>query len=500
MSQWKLVASTAAIALLAGNAALAAVTPEQVWEDWRALLGAYGQKVEVGSEARAGDTLVVSGLKMIAEQEGASSIVSVDELRFQDRGDGSVSVRMSETVPVQIVMPPIEGGKDVQMSMEMQQPGMEVIASGEPGNMRYDFTGPQMDIRLTGTESGTSVMDMSFGFSGMVGNYLVAGAETKTLNSSFKADAMTLSVSVNDPEGGMLKMQSASANITGVSNAVLPPNYDATNPAAALEAGMAVDGGISYGATDFSFETNADGSSVSGGGTFTGGDFNVVLNKGQIGYGASGQGAEMSFASSDLPFPEIKVSYADSGFNFVMPVAPTDDPSDFLFATKIVDLVISDEIWAMFDPMAQLPRDPVSIVVDTSGKARMMANLLDPEQAAEADDGTLGELRALQLNQLQVKGIGAEITGDGALTFDNSDLVSYGGMPAPTGTINLKAVGINGVMDKLVAMGLMPEDQVMGARMMLGMFARAVEGEADTVTSTLEFKGPSFFANGMQLQ
>ena len=66
--------------------------------------------------------------------------------------------------------------------------------------------------------------------------------------------------------------------------------------------------------------------------------------------------------------------------------------------------------------------------------------------------------------------------------------------------VNLKAVGLNGLLDKLMAMGLIPEDQMMGARMMLGMFAKVVEGEPDTMTSAVEFKDKHLFVNGMQLQ
>ena len=86
------------------------------------------------------------------------------------------------------------------------------------------------------------------------------------------------------------------------------------------------------------------------------------------------------------------------------------------------------------------------------------------------------------------------------LTFDNTDTTTFGGVPAPTGSIDLKAVGVNGLLDKLMAMGLVPEDQMMGARMMLGMFAKVVEGEPDTMTSNVEFKDKGLFVNGMQLQ
>ena len=64
--------------------------------------------------------------------------------------------------------------------------------------------------------------------------------------------------------------------------------------------------------------------------------------------------------------------------------------------------------------------------------------------------------------------------------------------------LDLKLVGGNTLMDKLVQMGLLPEDQAMGFRMMLSMFANAT-GE-DELSSVLEFKDGGFFANGQQLQ
>jgi hypothetical protein len=73
-------------------------------------------------------------------------------------------------------------------------------------------------------------------------------------------------------------------------------------------------------------------------------------------------------------------------------------------------------------------------------------------------------------------------------------------MPAPTGAANIKLVGANGLMDKLVAMGLLPEDQAMGARMMMGLFAVPGEGD-DTLTSKLEVTADGqVLANGQRLK
>jgi hypothetical protein len=49
-------------------------------------------------------------------------------------------------------------------------------------------------------------------------------------------------------------------------------------------------------------------------------------------------------------------------------------------------------------------------------------------------------------------------------------------------------------------MGLVPEDQAMAARMMLGLFARPGDGP-DTLTSKIEVKGDgAILANGQRLQ
>jgi hypothetical protein len=54
-------------------------------------------------------------------------------------------------------------------------------------------------------------------------------------------------------------------------------------------------------------------------------------------------------------------------------------------------------------------------------------------------------------------------------------------------------------MDNLVAMGLLPEEQVMGARMMLGLFT--VPTGDDQLTTTIEVNAEGqILANGQRLQ
>jgi hypothetical protein len=178
-----------------------------------------------------------------------------------------------------------------------------------------------------------------------------------------------------------------------------------------------------------------------------------------------------------------------------LPLTKGDAPQDFSFLTKVVDLQISEEIWAMLDPTGALPHDPATLVIDTTGTALLKADLMASAEGATPD----AELHSLNVNDLTARIAGAELTGTGAFTFDNTDLTTFEGMPAPTGKMELKLVGGNGLLDALVAMGMLSEDDAMGARMMIAMFANPGAGE-DELTSVLEFKDKGFFANGQQLQ
>ena len=101
----------------------------------------------------------------------------------------------------------------------------------------------------------------------------------------------------------------------------------------------------------------------------------------------------------------------------------------------------------------------------------------------------------MNVNELQITIAGADLTGNAAFEFDNSL-----GMPMPAGIANLRLVGGNGLLDTLVGMGLVPEEQAMGARMMLGLFARPGEGE-DTLESVIEMKEDgSITANGQRIR
>ncbi len=210
----------------------------------------------------------------------------------------------------------------------------------------------------------------------------------------------------------------------------------------------------------------------------------------------SGPGT-ISFVSADTPFPVV-VGFTELASDVKFPTAKGDAPVPFTFLMKMTDFTVPEEAWALADPTGQLPHDPATLVIDATGMMRLLADFNATPAAGEVPPPP--EVSAVTINEIRLKMVGAELTGNGDLTLDNTDLVTFSGMPAPTGVLNFSLTGGNALLDKLTAMGLVPEDQLMGVRMMMGMFATAAADGSDSMTSTVEFKDKGLFVNGQQLQ
>jgi Uncharacterized protein conserved in bacteria (DUF2125) len=500
MTKWTLAGSAAVAALMAGQAAFADISPEEVWMKWKDMATTSGQTVTTTTEARDGDTLMIEGAIFASAKDGGEATMTIPKIALKDLGDGSVEVSVPETATMAIKTPGADGKPATDVVIEFAAPGLKSVASGTAAETGYAVSFPEVKFSLVSVD-GKAAAESGNDFSATVtngsGTYVAKGT---SITSDLKADGMAILVKVIDAEsGGGANFTANMAALTGSGTTTIPAGVDMANMGAALKAGFLTDNTFKFGKTDFSFDFKDPSESGAGKGTMTGGGLNVAMDAAKLVYGTSATGVDFSLSGSTIPVPEVKITMAESAFNLMMPVAKSDTPADFSLLTKVVDLSISDEIWAMADPTAVFPHDPLTFVLDTKGTAKLGVDIMDAAAMEAAGDAPPGELNSLDLTELRLKALGAEVTGNGALTFDNTDMVTFDGVPKPTGTVTLNASGINALLDKVASMGMIPEDQLTGARMMMGMFAKPGEGE-DTLTSTLEFKDGGFFANGMQLK
>ena len=365
--------------------------------------------------------------------------------------------------------------------------GMTMDVSATYGIGSFDVSGKDQGapIKMTGALGGGS-FDM--GFAATMFSYDATG-KSVSLNfsgtDSSSSDPIAFSATVANTSS---KLEMSGADWSNIED--FP---------AALKAGLKMSGAFGLGASSFDFTGGAAGGETKMAASIGGLDTSFAMDAAAMHYDVGSKAVKMTISSPEIPLPEAGIDVTEVAVDFSMPLAKSDAPAPFNLLTKVIDLNVPEALWGMVDPGAALPHGPATMIVDVKGTATLTEDLMDDAMAMASGAGAPPILNSLDLTQILLRVAGAEVTALGGFTFDPTDMATFPGMPLPTGKIDIKAVGVNGLVDKLVAMGLVPEDQVMQGRMMLSMFANT-SADKDEITSTLEFKDKHFFANGQQLQ
>ena len=497
MSTFKAATSAAAlIAATAASPALADVTAEQVWENWKAMLGVYGEGLTIASEDVAGDTVTVTGISMTMEDGTDTVTAEIGEMVFTGNGDGTVSVTMSEENPITFT----SDGTTVPLMATSSN--LEMTVSGTPEEMAYAVTADSYALTATpGTYDEVEIESGSLTISDIEGTYSWVEGDLMDLDYTMNASSIVVDVTVNEPGGtGTVVFDGQIDGLTSMVDASIPADIaEMENPDAVFVEGFTLDASYEFGASNYAMNFDADGDTGQGTASSEGGSMAITMSDEGITYSGGTMSPMLSATGFQLPFP-VEIALDEISYAFDVPLAKSEEPQDMSLSMALRGLTINDILWSMVDPGEVLPRDPATVAIDLSGMIRPLYNYLDPEeQMAAAMDDMPVEIHELTLNDLEISAAGAQVTGSGGFTFDNSDLTTFNGVPKPTGQVTIAVNGANGLMDKLVQMGLLPEQQVMGARMMLGMFATPV-GE-DQLESVIEINEQGhLLANGQRLQ
>jgi hypothetical protein len=495
---------TWALSVLAGLAtasSAAAVTPEEVWQHWQTAGSAQGYAVTAAGQVRTGDTLELTGVTLTVQDDDTSVQAPIGTVTMRDRGDGSVEIIMPDSYTMTLTV--TEDDSTVEMALSVGQPGLTTTASGTADALRYELAAPELSVTLDSlvVDGDDVVIGFAVEFEGVAATYGTSGATQQQFDVTMTADAMGIALEGESTEDDFtMSFNLGSEDLAVSSSGTLVPGLGSGEDLDdLLRAGFAVDGRYGTGATEFSlamvdgeWSSNTAGSLASSAVAF-------AINPQQTRYEVDTRGFDITVSGTDIPFPEVNVALDEFVTGFAFPLTRSDAPVDFSLVTRVVGLVVSDDVWAMFDPIGALPRDPATVIADVTGKMRLLRDVTDPD-FGETDEMP-AELHALDITEVKLSAVGAEVTGTGAFTFDNSDLTTFEGMPRPAGALDLRIVGANTLIDKLVAMGMLPEDQAMAGRMMLGLFAKKEAGGEDTMTSRIEVTPDgAVLANGQRIQ
>ena len=491
--------TTSAIALLSGPA-LADVTAQDVWTDWQDLLARYGAEITTSSQTQSGGTLTVSGLSAAFSIEEGDMTLNIGDISFAEQGDGTVLVTMPDTMPFDMNFTDPDG-KTGKVGFTMSQPGGALVASGDPDNMRYDFDYPTMSISDFTIEGDDVPEDLPLAIdmvaSGVTGFMALQAGDVRSYESESTVASIAMNMSFEDPAEGSGSFRLSMSDLTQAVRGAFPDIEMDMSAAALAMAGLSQTGTGTYGPSTFEFAADGPDGAMEMAAAAEGGTIDVNFGMDGLNYGGVTNGITMTVGGSAIPFPmPLTFAMEKSEGRIIMPMVPNPDTAqEFGLVMTLEGLEIDNILWNMFDPAEQLPRDPATLVVDLGGSVILTEDFTSPEYAESMEAAPPGTIESLDINAIEIKLAGAELTGDGDFAFDNSM-----GMPVPSGTANLMLTGGNTLLDTLVGMGLIPEDQAMGARMMLGLFARPGDGP-DTLVSTIEVnEDGSILANGQRIK
>lgn len=502
MTSWKTLTGTTALAVvLLARSAVAGVTPEQVWDDLKGYMEGYGYQV-TASDSMSGNTLTVSNISMTVPipEEDTSITMTMPEIVFTGN-DGAVEVAWPAEMPVSFLI----GDGEVRATLLYETADLAMTVSGDPGATSWDYSAASTRVSLSDlvVEGETIPREVGRGelvLTGLSGTSSMTTGEMRDIEQSMTIDRLTYDIAARDPDDAestlLFKGHLGGLAYSGAGS--LPLEIDPEDPLALMSV-MKMDGSFEFGdgATQFNFVE--DGEAVNFASASTGGTFGMKMSPEAWSYDVLLRGYDVQVQGGDIPFP-VALKAGEIGGNIALPVARTDAPADVAAGVNLTDFEMNDLIWNIFDPGAQLPRDPATVRIDLTGKARMLFDLFDPaQQQALAMADMPAELHQLSLNSLVIDAVGALLTASGAFTFDNSDMQTIPGVPRPQGVLTAELSGANALLDKLVAMGLIPEDQAMAGRMMMSMFA--VPAGDDKMTSKIEINDQGhILANGQRIQ
>lgn len=489
-----------ALALVLSTPAMADLTAEQALADQLRQLETYGLQAEVTGQSRSGDTLTVEGLTAEVEAPEGSMSVRIGGAAFRELGDGTVEITYPDTIPVSISGSTADG-EDFEMVFSVVQAGTRTVASGIPEELRYDFVSDRMsvtDMRFLAPEEAVNA-DFSFDFtmSGLRGFMeIIGGGTVRDYSADFAIASATgaMSGEPDDDSGGSFRMEFAAADLATQYEGSMAPQELMSSMADAIIAGNNTTGTASHGAVTYSIAAEGPEGSFETATAVASGTMDFSMNEKGLDYGGTARDLTTTIGGSTIPLPPLTFRMAETTGRLAMPIVPSEEEQSFALSLNLAGLEIDNMLWSMIDPVGQIPRDPANLVIDLGGEVVVAEDVFAPDFAEEMS-GPPGQINSLNINRILLNLAGAELTGDGSFSFKND-----GPMPRPAGSVNLMLKGANGLMDTLVGMGLLPEEQAMGFRMMMGMFAVPGDGP-DTLMTTIELQeSGAILANGQRIQ
>lgn len=471
--------------ILAAGLGLALALPAGAQELARSVLDQYAEDLARSGVAVApGDVVEGAGSvewRNVTFTAPEGLAYTLEFIRAEEIGGDRVRLSYPDTISMVID----EKGEQPEMDITLRMGGVDHVVSGPAQARKHDFSADTLAAEVRAADGSVEVKLTA---QDIAAETLRTGTEDPHYAGSFKAASARMLQIVREGGG------SVTADMT-YTNVVAEMDLDAVSEETAAEL---LDGrrnlhvayavGSSEGTVDFD-NPDLKGTLVTSSGP---GSAAVTLRDGIGKVRSGGQDVRFTFTMKEMPMPPFEASLSRLLMELEAPLKQTEEPVPAVVRLGLEGLEVSDTLWGMLDPAGTLPREAVNLNIDVGLKLKWLVDVME----AERFRGPPVAVSEIEIVDISLSAAGASFKATGAAEVDNSKMP-----PMPVGEVNLDLKGGIGLIDKLVSIGLVPEQQAQMVKMMSGMFAVPGEDGPDHLVSKIEMKEDgAILANGQRVR
>lgn len=213
--------------------------------------------------------------------------------------------------------------------------------------------------------------------------------------------------------------------------------------------------------------------------------FEVEIAEGRARY--AGEARAMTYDMPASPMtPPAQMDIGAMKLQMSLPITRTEAPEPYAILIAVDRLAVGEPLWAMIDPGAAITRGPLDIAVDLGGEMQVLFDF-----GAETLGGPPADLKTLDINGVTLAGLGVDAKATGALKI-------AGNAAQPEGVIDVDLKGAFGLLDQIVAAGLLAPPEADFYKNLVRAYAR--EEAPDHLVARIEAQGGGVTINGQRLQ
>lgn len=500
--------------IIASQVALAApasaLTPEEVWTQLEGMMQSSGYAAQADVKPWENGLIVknltLSFIPPDSSDGAASETITTGDITLVPDSDDPSSVAISLVQPWNFAVDSMEMPDGFSTEGSVAGDNMSLIASGTPDDITYAAAADVTTVSFTSTDAsdGQEYATGTVTFSAPASTTRVQEGDLRQVTSKVTAGNIKVDLSVTAPEDDTdtpqpMILNGAMNGITITSAASMPSDASLVSIDDRVAAGMTSDSTVLYDSVQGQMVVEDEDDTITMTVATGGGSIGSTLKDGIFGYDSTTEQIALGMTSKSMPMP-IMLNIASTSSALSGPLTETDDARPFSLHFDLTDVALPEMAWAMIDPDNNVPHDPATLSATLSGEGRLLVDLSDPTAIASMPAGKPPvEVNNLDIQEILIQGMGAEVTANGDLEVHNGTQSAFGDFPQVTGTINIAAEGVLGLIQTLAQNGIIDPQQAMMVPMFAGMFAKEVGGPDDLETTIQITPDQAILINGQPL-